>query len=56
MQALQRLLLDGFDPDGLNIRAACGLMRASLLASAHTACHPAHPARALISLGHLTFT
>jgi hypothetical protein len=24
MQALQRLLFDGLDPDGLNIRAACG--------------------------------
>jgi hypothetical protein len=24
MQALQRLLVDGLDPDGLNIRAACG--------------------------------
>jgi hypothetical protein len=24
MQALQRLLLDGLDPDGLNIGAACG--------------------------------
>jgi hypothetical protein len=26
---LQRLLLDGFDPDGLNIRAACGFEQRS---------------------------